>query len=378
MGWLRAKSPGLLVAAVAAAGFAQTQAPPQPTFRTEANYVRVDVFPTKDGAAVNDLAAADFEVLESGVPQRVEQFEHVVIRANLSQDLRADANTLAQSRAMAENPRSRVFVIFLDTGHVGVEGSRNIRQPLVDALNKLIGPDDVFAVMTPEMSATDITFARNTTTVEGMLARYWAWGERNEPVGRDPQEQQYVTCYPGGIPIACADGSTADDRGVADAMIERRREKLTLDALTDLVRYLRGVREERKAIIAVSDGWRLFVPRRWACQPQRVVSGAGAAEGGRRSAQRQTDRPHATHDLRLEPRLVRTRSDRAGGAGRRAGVSRPDRRSQSREYVVLSGGSARPRGVRRADRQADQWPAARWNTDGHAVDDRPGALPPTV
>ena len=58
--------------------------------------------------------------------------------------------------------------------------------------------------------------------------------------------------------MACPDGGIADDRGIADKMIERRREKITLDALTDLVRYLRGVREERKAVIAISDGWRLF------------------------------------------------------------------------------------------------------------------------
>ena len=41
-------------------------------------------------------------------------------------------------------------------------------------------------------------------------------------------------------------------------MIERRREKQTLNALGDLVTYLRGVREERKAIITITDGWRLF------------------------------------------------------------------------------------------------------------------------
>src|SRR5206468_9281042 len=35
-------------------------------------------------------------------------------------------------------------------------------------------------------------------------------------------------------------------------------EKQTLDALGDLVRFLGGVREERKAIIAITDGWRLY------------------------------------------------------------------------------------------------------------------------
>ncbi len=231
---------------------------PSPTFRTEANYVRVDVFPSKDGVPVTDLAASDFEVREGGVPQRIEQFERVLIRGNVPQELRVEPNTLADSRHAAQNSRARVFVVFLDTAHVSIDDSHKIRQPLVDALNTLIGPDDVFAVMTPEMSARDIVFARKTTSIERMLARYWTWGERNEPVGRDPQEQQYVMCYPGMFPTRCSDGSVADDRGIADTMIERRREKMTLEALTDLVRYLRGAREERKAVIAISDGWRLL------------------------------------------------------------------------------------------------------------------------
>ena len=60
-------------------------------------------------------------------------------------------------------------------------------------------------------------------------------------------------------------------------MIDRRHEKLALDALQDLVRYLRGVREERKAILAITNGWLLYRPddrlcARWpatACPPVR-------------------------------------------------------------------------------------------------------------
>ena len=264
---LGARGKGLAVAVAALAlsrapGRAQNpapQPPPQPTFRTEANYVRVDVFPTKDGTPVADLTQDDFEVLDERVPQRIEQFEHVVIRGNLPQERRSEPNTVEAGRQAAQNPRARVFVVFLDVNHVEVEGSYHIRQPLVDTLNRLIGGDDVFAVMTPEMSAKDLVFARRTTTIENILARYWSWGERDRQ-SMDPQELQYQYCYPGGLPIAkCPnDGGTADDRGIADKMLERRREKMTLDALTDLVRYLRGVREERKAVIAITDGWRLF------------------------------------------------------------------------------------------------------------------------
>jgi len=47
---------------------------------------------------------------------------------------------------------------------------------------------------------------------------------------------------------------------LAEALIERRREKMTLDALGDLIRYLRAAGEERKAILAITEGWRLFRP----------------------------------------------------------------------------------------------------------------------
>jgi VWFA-related protein len=43
-------------------------------------------------------------------------------------------------------------------------------------------------------------------------------------------------------------------------MINRRHEKRAIDALRDLVRHLRGVREERKAILVFTEGWRLFRP----------------------------------------------------------------------------------------------------------------------
>ena len=102
---------------------AQVQ-PPQPTFRTEANYVRVDVYPTRDGAPVADLTAADFEVVEDKVPQKVEQFEHIVIRSARTQEGRPEPHTVAESLAAIQDPRARVFVLFLDSKHVELSASR--------------------------------------------------------------------------------------------------------------------------------------------------------------------------------------------------------------------------------------------------------------
>jgi VWFA-related protein len=43
-------------------------------------------------------------------------------------------------------------------------------------------------------------------------------------------------------------------------MKARRHEKNTLDAMRELVLYLRDMREERKAIVTISEGWLLFRP----------------------------------------------------------------------------------------------------------------------
>ena len=184
------------------------QDPPQPpTFRTEANYVRVDLFPTtRDGVPVADLRQDELEILEDGVPQKIEQFEHVVIRGNLPQEARREPTTTAESRAMLQEARARVFVLFLDTLHVEQSASRTIRQPLVDMLERLLGPDDLVAVMTPQMSSSDITFARKTKILEGFLNRSW-WGERDALIPTDPVEEQYKLCYPSN------DVGSTDQRG---------------------------------------------------------------------------------------------------------------------------------------------------------------------
>jgi VWFA-related protein len=148
---------------------------------------------------------------------------------------------------MAQNPRARLFVLFLDTYHVDVAGSHRIRAPLVEALDRVIGADDLVAVMTPEMAATDITFARRSTTIEGMLTRYWHWGERDRVTLPDPQDREYCSCFP-------------TEPAVVTELIARRHEKRTLDALHDLVVHLGGLREERKAVLAITTGWLLYRP----------------------------------------------------------------------------------------------------------------------
>ena len=105
--------------------------------------------------------------------------------------------------------------------------------PQDDALGRddVLGQDDLVAVMTPEMAATDITFARKTTTIDGFLTRYWAWGERSRALPADPVDAAYGACYPNQ-----EQGSRcADQNGIAAEMTDRRHEKLVLDVV-DFIR----------------------------------------------------------------------------------------------------------------------------------------------
>ena len=257
------------VLALAAVSLSAQNPQNRPTFRSGAAYIRVDMYATRDGKSIEDIQANEVELLEDGVPQKIEAFEHVRVRTGIPQELRVEPNTVEQSRQMAGDPRARVFVIFLDTYHTQFEGSAKMREPLVNFIDRVLGPDDMVAVMTPEMAATEITFQRKTTVITNMLQRETFWGRRGRIPGADNDEKEdlYEACYP---PFR----ETAD---IAPAMKARRREKLTFDALEDLMVHLAGIREERKAVLTVTEGWLIYRPD---SRLARSLDGAGDIRPG--------------------------------------------------------------------------------------------------
>ena len=159
------------------------------------------MYATEDGQAVNDLRAEEIEVLEDGVPQKLENFEHVLVRTATPQDARVEPDGVRASREAAGDPRARVFVIFLDTYHTRMEGSANVRQPLVRFLDRVLGPDDLVALMTPEMGASDIALGRKTNVISNILTDEW-WGRRARLADNDPKEDLYDTCASATGPIS--------------------------------------------------------------------------------------------------------------------------------------------------------------------------------
>jgi len=180
-------------------------------------------------------------------PQRVESFELIKPRGPAPSSARVEPNTVAESRAMATDRDARLFVLFMDIAHVHLAGSFRAQAPISNLLNKVIGQDDMVGVMTTEMSARNLTLARRTSTIDSILKDYWHWGERDAVQSSDPREQAILSCY--------SDAPGAATEGIAEEMIERRRERKTLDSIEDLILHLEGIREERKFVVMLSEGW---------------------------------------------------------------------------------------------------------------------------
>ena len=223
---MRRAALALLVTLAAVSLRAQTQS----TTGTSTSHVRVDIHATRDGQPVEDLRVNDVELLEDGVAQKIEAFEHVKVGAPGSS-------------------RARVFVIFLDTYNTEIESSSSLRLPLVRLLDRVIGSDDMVAVMTPEMSPSEMKFGRKAAIISNIMQSDWAWARGGRLERRDQKEALYDNCYP-------AVGGNANTP--ATEMKARRRERLTLDTLDGLVTDLGGLREERIAVLTISEGWVLF------------------------------------------------------------------------------------------------------------------------
>jgi hypothetical protein len=103
----------------------------------------VDVYPTRNGTPVTDLASADFEILEDkGSATNRNSSSNVVIRSGGPQDTRREPNTVA-NRGRRRSTRARGCSCCSSMSLTSKWRPRAIRTPLIEALDRLIGQDDL-------------------------------------------------------------------------------------------------------------------------------------------------------------------------------------------------------------------------------------------
>jgi VWFA-related protein len=218
------------------------QPPAQPVFRTGINYVRVDVIVSdKSGANVVDLKQSDFEVLEDGKPQAVENFKFIKLDGGAVPDAdgppRAIRNDDDEEREAARDD-VRLFAIFLDDYHVRKENSIRVRQPIEQFVQTQLGPSDMIGLMYPLESVFNVRMTRNHNAVVSGLEKFL--GRKYDYTPLNDLERQY-TYYP------------------AETQ-EQIRVRVSLSAIRGLIVHMGTLKEGRKSLIVVSEGFSNRLP----------------------------------------------------------------------------------------------------------------------
>jgi VWFA-related protein len=224
----------------------QQQQPPRPdqppTFRTGINFVRVDVIVTdKQGGPVGDLSEADFEVTEDGKPQKIETFKLVKLDGGAvpgpdgpPKAIRTDFDE--ESEAARDDVR--LFAVFLDDYHVRRGTSMRLRDPLTRFVQNQLGPSDMIGVMYPLESTAGVRMTRNHEAVAKAIQQFV--GRKFEYEPKNEFEEKYAY-YP-------------------TETVERIRNEVSMSAIKGLIIHMGSLKEGRKALILVSEGYTYMVP----------------------------------------------------------------------------------------------------------------------
>lgn len=211
----------------------------QPIFRAGINFVRVDVIVTdRQGNPITDLTQDDFEIVEDDTRQTVETFRLVKIDTTAPVETLGRLSSRADEETAAQNDDARIFVFFLDEYHVRLGNSMAARKHLVEFVQTQLGPKDLVSVMYPLSPIDSVVLTRDHRQLVNAIERFQ--GRKFDYTPRNALEDRYAN-YP-------------------TEVVERVRRQVSLSALEGLSVKLGALREGRKAIVLVSEGYLAMLP----------------------------------------------------------------------------------------------------------------------
>jgi VWFA-related protein len=210
-----------------------------PTFRAGINFVRVDAIVTdKKGDPVLDLGPKDFVVTEDGKPQTVESFKLIKIDDVKETTPPREIRSSFDEESEAQREDVRLFAIFLDDYHVRRGSAMYARAPVAEFIRTQLRPSDMIALMYPLTPLGDVVMSRNHEAIARAVEQFD--GRKYDYTPRNQFEEQYAN-YPAEV-------------------VERVRNQVSLSALKALVTHMGSLREGRKAVILVSEGYTNYLP----------------------------------------------------------------------------------------------------------------------
>jgi len=225
--------------ALPAAGPPARQEPEQPTFRVAVDLVTLDVIPRdEDGRFVSDLGASDFEVFEDGARQEI--VSAVLVHGGRVFRLQAPAAPRPQAEGIVlpetrpvDEAAGRIFVILVDDLHLGVHDTTLVRDLMKKISATLIHDGDMFAIVSTGPSAIEEPLTYDRRRLQAAIGRITGSGLDPSEIFASPRDS---ALGPGDV---------------------RRRVHVAFSTAYELMRDLEKVRDRRKALILLSNGYDL-------------------------------------------------------------------------------------------------------------------------
>jgi VWFA-related protein len=233
----------------------------QPVFRTGINFVRVDVIVSdRNGNPIADLKPGDFEVTEEGKPQTIESFKLISLDGGLLSSMKEpprDIRTDQDEESEAARDDVRLFAFFLDDYHVRLENSMQARDQLARFVQTQLGPTDMIGMMFPLEATASVRMTRNHDAIVRGLQQFR--GRKYDYTPRNDFEDRYAY-YPTEI-------------------VEKIRNQVSMSAMKALITHMGGLKEGRKALILVSEGYNAMLPPQMRDQIAAIPGSGNAAAG---------------------------------------------------------------------------------------------------
>ncbi len=214
-----------------------SRAQSQPTFRVDVNLVTLDVIPRAgNGQFVADLDKDEFEVFEDGARQEIASL--VVVRGgrvfNVLQPPSAAATApegiILPKTTRTDPTTGRVFVVLVDDLHFTATDTPLVRALLKKVAANLIHPGDMFAVFSTGPSSIEVPMnydhARLTSIISAVSGRGMGY--------RDIMDSRDGAQGPQGL---------------------RHNAHVAFRTAYQLIEGLERVRDRRKAVILISNGY---------------------------------------------------------------------------------------------------------------------------
>lgn len=226
-------------AAAAAQGLPQA---PREVIRSRADLVTSDVtVRDQAGRFIPDLEAADFEVLEDGVPQKLvtlvvstggRVFNRLPAPGSAVQAAPAQEGIVLPPSAPATGAPGRIFLIFVDDLHLAPRDTPRIRAMFRKIAAELIHDGDMFAMVSTGTSSIEVGLTRDRKRLDQAIGRIAGGALSPIDIIRTP---------------AGADGPAE----------VRHHVHVAFRTAYDMMRELEKIQDRRKAFIYVSNGYDL-------------------------------------------------------------------------------------------------------------------------